>query len=114
MNYSVTNYTTKLYCDVANHSNMIGTRKIAADLTHLANFRDHLTSQLMLIDINPTTAINLVPHLKAVQLNAMSNGDDFVTILPEFEIYRMYLSHGRDSAQVTTDVLGVKCTPCDT
>jgi len=25
MNYSVTNYTTKQYCDVANHSNTIGT-----------------------------------------------------------------------------------------
>ncbi len=86
--------------------------KIAADLTHLANFRDHLTSQLMLIDIDPTTAIDLAPHLKAVQLDAMSNGDDFV--LPEFEIYRTHLSHGRDSAQVKTDVLGVKCAPRDT
>ncbi len=87
--------------------------KIAANLTHLANFCDHLTSQLMLIDIDSTMAIELAPHLKAAQLNAMSNGDDFVTILPEFKIYRMHLSHGRESAQVKMDVLGVKCAPCN-
>ncbi len=87
--------------------------KIAADLTHLANFRDHLSNQLMLIDIDATTAIDLAPHLKTAQLDAMSNGDDFVTILPEFEIYRTHLSHGRETAQVKTDVLGVKCAPRD-
>jgi len=43
----------------------------------------------------------------------MSNGDEFVTILPEFEIYRTHLSHGREPMQVKTDVLGVKCAPCD-
>jgi len=87
--------------------------KIAADLTHLANFRDHLTNQLMLIDIKANTVIDLAPHLKSAQLEAMSNGDEFVTILPEFEIYRTHLTHGRDSAQVKTDVLGVKCAPRD-
>jgi len=87
--------------------------KIAADLTHLANFRDHLSNQLMLIDIDATTAIDLAPYLKTAQLDAMSNGDDFVTILPEFEIYRTHLSHGRETAQVKTDVLGVKCAPRD-
>jgi len=82
-------------------------------LTHLANFRDHLTNQLMLIEIEANMAIDLAPHLKTAQLDAMSNGDDFVTILPEFEIYWTHLSHGRDSAQVKTDVLGVKCAPRD-
>ena len=87
--------------------------KIAADLTHLANFRDHLVNQLMLVEIDATTAIDLAPHLKNAQLEAMSNGDDFVPILPEFEIYRTHLSHGRKPAQVKTDVLGVKCAPRD-
>jgi len=61
--------------------------KIAAELTHLANFRDHLVNQLMLIDIDAATAIKLAPYLKTAQLDAMSNGNKFVTILPEFEIY---------------------------
>jgi len=71
-------------------------------MTHLTNFRDHLVNQLMLIDIDADTAINLAPHLKTAQLEAMSNGDEFVTILPEFEIYRTHLSHGREPAQVKT------------
>ncbi len=87
--------------------------KIAADLTHLANFRDHLVNQLMLVDIDATTAIELAPYLKTAQIDAMSNGDDFVPILPAFEIYRTHLSHGREPAQVKTDVLGVKCAPRD-
>jgi len=87
--------------------------KIAVNMTHLANFRDHLVNQLMLIDINVATAIDLTPYLITEQLEAMSNGDEFVTPLPEFEIYRMHLSHGREPAQVKTDVLGVKCAPCD-
>jgi len=87
--------------------------KIAADMTHLANFRDHLVNQLMLVEIDATTAIDLAPHLKNAQLDAMSNGDDFVPILLEFEIYRTHLSHGREPAQVKTDVLGVKCAPHD-
>jgi len=87
--------------------------KIAADLTHLANFCDHLVNQLMLIDIDAATAIDLALHLKNAQLDAMSNGDDFVTILLEFEIYWMHLSHGREPAQVKMDVLGVKCAPRD-
>jgi len=87
--------------------------KIAVDLTHLANFRDHLVNQLMLIDIEASTALELAPHLKNAQIDAMSNGDDFVPILPEFEIYRTHLSHGREPTQVKTDVLGVKCAPRD-
>jgi len=87
--------------------------KIAADLTHLANFHDHLMNQLMLIEIKANMVIDLAPHLKSAQLDAMSNGDDFVPILPEFEIYRMHLSHGRELAQVKMDVLGVKCAPRD-
>jgi len=86
--------------------------KIAPSLTHLANFRLHLENQLMLVDIDADTAIDLAPHLKQERLDTMSSGDDFVPILPEFEVYRTRLSHGRES-QVLTDVLGVKCAPKD-
>jgi len=86
--------------------------KIAADLTHLANFRDHLANQLMLVDIDSETAIALAPHLKEAQSEAMSNGDE-CSILPEFEVYRTHLTHGRAPSQVKTDVLGVKCAPRD-
>jgi len=88
--------------------------KIAPSLTHLANFRTHLVNQLMLVEIDATTAVKLVPHLKQVQLDAMSNGDEFYPILPEFEVYRTRLSHGRDDTQVFTEVLGIKCAPQDT
>ena len=50
--------------------------KIDSTLTHLAHFRDHLTSLLMLVDIDADTAVNLAPHLKSEQLDAMTNGDD--------------------------------------
>jgi len=56
--------------------------KIEPTLTHLANFHDHLVSQLLLVDIDADTAVKLAPHLKQAQLNAMSNGDDYVPILP--------------------------------
>jgi len=87
--------------------------KIAPDITNLANFREHLVNQLLLIDIAAETAIDLAPHLKDAQLNAMTNGDDYVPILPNFEIYRMRLSHGRAPSQVSTDVIGIKCEPRD-
>jgi len=87
--------------------------KIAADLTHLANFRNYLINQLMLVDIDATTAVNLAPHLKEAQLEAMTNGDEYISTLPDFEIYRTHLSHGREPSQVKTDVLGVKCAPRD-
>jgi len=87
--------------------------KIDPTITHLANFREHLVNQLMLIDIDAETAIELAPHLKATQLEAMSNGDEFTAILPPFEIYKTRLSHGRDATQITTEVLGVKSAPRD-
>jgi len=43
----------------------------------------------------------------------MSNGDEFIPILPNFEVYRTRISHGRDPSKVTTDVIGVKGTPRD-
>ncbi len=86
--------------------------KIAADLTHLTNFRDHLANQLMMVDLDSATAVELAPHLKEEQLEAMTNGDEYVT-LPEFEIYRTHLTHGREPSQVKTDVLGVKCAHRD-
>jgi len=87
--------------------------QIAPDLTHLANFRDHLVNQLMLIEIPADEAIALAPYLKTAQLDAMSCGDEFTTILPNFEVYRTRLSHGRAPSQVITDVIGIKCEPRD-
>jgi len=87
--------------------------KIAPALIHLSNFRAHLVNQLMLVDIEAETVVKLAPHLKTAQLEAMLNGNDFIPILPEFEVYRMRLSHGRAPSQVSTDVLGVKCAPKD-
>jgi len=87
--------------------------KIAPSLTHLANFRLHLENQLMLVDTDADTAVDLAPHLKQERLKAMSSGNDFIPILPEFEVYRTRLSHGRKTSQVLTDVLGVKCAPKD-
>jgi len=63
----------------------------------------------MMVDINVDTAIDLALHLKPEQLDAMSNGDDFIPILLDFEIYCMHLSHGHEPSQVSTDVLGIKC-----
>jgi len=87
--------------------------KIATDITNLPHFRDHLVNQLMLIEIDTDTAVSLAPHLKQAQLEAMSNGDEYVPILPDFELYRTRISHGRDLTKITTDVVGIKCTPKD-
>jgi len=67
----------------------------------------------MLIDIDADTAVELAPHLKTAQLEAMTNGDEFVPILPPFEVYRTTITHGRAPTQVATDVLGVKSAPKD-
>jgi len=67
----------------------------------------------MMVDIDAETAVELALHLKSEQIEAMMNGDDFIPILPEFEVYRTHLSHGRTPSQVKTDVLGVKCVPRD-
>jgi len=87
--------------------------KIAPEITNLANFREDLVNQLMLTDIAAETAIELAPHLKDAQLDAMTNGDDYIPILPNFEVYRTKLSHGRAPTHVTTDVIGIKCEPRD-
>jgi len=55
--------------------------KIAPDITHLANFQQHLTNQLMLVEMEAETAVELAPHLKSQQLEAMSNGDEYIPIL---------------------------------
>jgi len=87
--------------------------KIALDITNLSNFRDHLINQLMLIDLDADTAVELAPHLKDAQLNAMMNGDEYVPILPNFEVYRMRISHGCAPLQVQMDVIGIKGAPQD-
>jgi len=87
--------------------------KIDSTLTHLACFHNHFANQLMLVDIDADTAVKLTPYLKLAQLEAMMNGDNYVPILPEFEIYRTCLSHGRVPSQVMMDILGIKYTPHD-
>jgi len=87
--------------------------KIDSTITHIANFRNHLANQLMLVDIDADTAVDLAPYLKTAQLQAMSNDDEFVPILPAFEVYRTRISHGRDPSKVSMDVLGIKCSPRD-
>jgi len=87
--------------------------QLATDILHLQNFRDHLVNQLMLINITANKAIELAPYLKEAQIEVMSNGDDYVPILPNFEIYRTRLSHGRAPTQVATDVIGIKCEARD-
>ncbi len=82
-------------------------------ILHLPHFHEHLINQLMLIEIDTDTAIKLSPHLKQVQLDAMSNGDDFVPILPPFEVYKTRLTHGCDPSKITTEVVGVKGAPRD-
>jgi len=65
--------------------------------------------QLMMIDLDAKTAVTLAPHLKTAQLKAMSTGDDYIPILPNFELYRMWISHsGAPSQVVTTDVISIK------
>jgi len=60
--------------------------KIDLMITHLANLQEYLVNQLLLIDIDVDTAIGLAPHLKKVKLEAMSNGDEFITILLPFKL----------------------------
>jgi len=59
------------------------------------------------------TAIELAPHLESVQIEAMSNGDDFIPILPNFELYKTHLTHGCAPSQISTEVIGVKGAPQD-
>jgi len=88
--------------------------KIATDITNLPNLYNHLVNQLMLIELNPATTISLAPHLKQAQLKAISNSDDYILILPDFELYCMQISHGHDPSKITTDVIGIKSAPKDT
>ncbi len=87
--------------------------KLDPSITHLANFRDNLINQLMLVEIDAETAVTLAPFLKKEQLEAMSNGDDYVPVLPNFEVYKTRLSYGKAPSQTKTEVLGVKGAPKD-
>jgi len=87
--------------------------KLDPTLTHLANFCDNLVNQLMLVKINADTAVTLAPFLKKEQLEAMSNGDKNVPVLPNFEVYKTRLSHGQAPSQTMTEVIGVKGVPKD-
>jgi len=87
--------------------------KLDPTLTHLANFHNDLVNQLMLVEIETETAVNLAPFLKKAQIEAMSNGDEYIPILPNFEVYKTRLSHGRAPSQTMTEVIGVKGAPKD-
>jgi len=87
--------------------------KINPVITHLAKLQEYLVNQLLLIDIDVDTALRLAPHLKQLQLDAMSNGDNFVTILPPFELYKTWLTHGCKPSQILTEVIGIKGAPKD-
>jgi len=80
--------------------------KIVASMTHLANFRDHLANQLMLVDIDAELVVTLAPHLKQEQLDAMLSGAEYIPVLPDFKIYCTRLSH-------RWEVLGIKTAPKD-
>jgi len=82
--------------------------KIDPTITHLPNLQEHLINQLLLIELDADTAVNLAPHLKKQQLDAMSNGDDFVPILPSFALYKTRLTHGREPLQISTELLELK------
>jgi len=43
----------------------------------------------------------------------MSNGNDYVPILPNFELYKTRLSYGHAPSQIMTEVVGIKSTPQD-
>jgi len=66
-----------------------------------------------MINLDAETAITLALHLKAAQIKAMTNGDDFIPILPNFEVYQMHINHGRAPSQVTTDIISIKGSPKD-
>jgi len=66
-----------------------------------------------MVDIDAELAVNLAPYLKPAQLEAMSSGDEFILDIPEFEVYRTRISHGREPTQVSTEVLGIKTAPKD-
>jgi len=87
--------------------------KIDPTITHLSNLQEHLINQLLLIELDADTAIDLAPHLKKQQLDAMSNGDDFIPILPSFALYKTRLTHGHEPSQISTEVVGVKGAPRD-
>jgi len=67
----------------------------------------------MLVELDATTVVELAPHLKSQQLEAMSNGDEYIPILPQFQVYRTRLTHGSAPTQITTDVIGIKSAPKD-
>jgi len=87
--------------------------QIDPEITNLTIFCNHLANQLMLINIKEDTAITLSLHLKQAQLNAMTNGNKYIPILPSFKLYKTWLSHGHDPSQVMTKVIRIKSVPKD-
>jgi len=56
-------------------------------------------------------AVELAPHLKDQQLEAMMNRDDYIPILLHFQLYCTRLTHGSAPTQISMDVIGVKAAP---
>jgi len=67
-----------------------------------------------MINLNAKTAVTLAPHLKNSATRSNVDWDDYILILPNFELYRMWISHsGTPSQVVTTDVISIKGLPED-
>jgi len=83
--------------------------KLHPRLTSRTNLKPIMIEELSEIIIDPTLACELDPSQKQLNTDAMSNGDLFIPVLPEFELFKTTISHGRDTARVKTDVIGIKC-----
>jgi len=77
--------------------------------TNKANLKELLKIAFEDVHIDPALAVELDPTLKPLQTTARANGDDFITPLPPFELYKTKITHGRDVSKVSTDTIGIKC-----
>jgi len=83
--------------------------KLHPQLTNRTTLKALIQQAFDDIQISPELAVELDPSLKATAEQAKSNGDFFNPEVPNFEIYKTKLVHGRDKKnKVETDVLGIK------
>jgi len=83
--------------------------KLHPQLTNRTTLKALIQQAFDDIQISPELAVELDPSLKATIEQAKSNGDFFNPEVPNFEIYKTKLVHGRDKKnKVETDVLGIK------
>jgi len=84
--------------------------KLHPHLTNHQNLKPILEEALSNIVINPALAIKLDPMLKSMQEEAITNGNMFIPPIPQFEVYLMQLSYGRNMNRVETDIISIKCS----